>query len=61
MARVDTYDALALVTSGDSYTMDQKTQDAAEKNPRWVPAISSATIASIGAHVGTQAPPRPRA
>ena len=53
VARVDTYDALALVSSGDSYTMDQKTQDAAEKNPRWVPAISSATSASIGAHVGT--------
>ena len=35
--------------------MDQKTQDAAEKNPRWVPAISSATSASIGAHVGTHA------
>jgi CO/xanthine dehydrogenase Mo-binding subunit len=53
VARVDTYEALALVTSGNSYTMDQKTQDAAEKNPRWVPAISSATSASIGAHVGT--------
>ena len=53
VARVDTYDALGLVTSGDPYTMDQKTQDAAEKNPRWVPAISSATSASIGAHVGT--------
>jgi CO/xanthine dehydrogenase Mo-binding subunit len=53
VARVDSYDVLALVSSGDSYTMDQKTQDAAEKNPRWVPAISSATSASIGAHVGT--------
>ena len=53
VARVDTYDALALVTSGDPYSMDQKTQDAAEKNPRWVPSISSATSASIGAHVGT--------
>jgi CO/xanthine dehydrogenase Mo-binding subunit len=53
VARVDSYDALGLVTSGDSYTIDQKTQDAAEKNPRWVPAISSATSASIGAHVGT--------
>ncbi|KRR03529.1 xanthine dehydrogenase family protein molybdopterin-binding subunit [Bradyrhizobium valentinum] len=53
VARVDTYDALGLVTSGDPYTMDQKTQDAAERNPRWVPAISSATSASIGAHVGT--------
>ncbi len=55
VARVDTYDALGLVTSGDPYTMDQKAQDAAEKNPRWVPAISSATSASIGAHVGTHA------
>ena len=53
VARVDSYDALGLVTSGDPYAMDQKTQDAAEKNPRWVPAISSATSASIGAHVGT--------
>ena len=28
VARVDSYDVLALVTSGDPYTMDQKTQDA---------------------------------
>ena len=53
VARVDTYAALELVTSGDAYTMDQKTQDVAAKNPRWVPAISSPTSASIGAHVGT--------
>src|SRR6476660_1491234 len=53
VARVDSYDVLELITSGDPYTMDQKTQDAAERNPRWVPAISSATSASIGAHVGT--------
>ena len=33
--------------------MDQKTQDAAARNPRWVPAISSATFASIGAYVMT--------
>src|SRR5712672_94888 len=52
---VDTYGALALVTSGNSYTMKQATQDAVAKNPRWVPAISSATFASNGAHVGTQA------
>jgi CO/xanthine dehydrogenase Mo-binding subunit len=52
---VDAYGALALVTSGNSYTMDRATQDAAAKNPRWVPAISSATAASDGAHVGTQA------
>jgi len=55
VARVDSYDALGLVTSGDPYTMDQKAQDAAERNPRWVPAISSPTSASIGAHVGTHA------
>ena len=55
VARVDTFDALALVTSGDAYTMDQATQDAAQRDPRWVPAISSPTSASIGAHVGTQA------
>src|SRR5260370_13411542 len=55
VAQVGAFDALGLVTSGDSYTMDQKTQDTAEKNPRWVPAISSATSASIAAHVGTHA------
>src|SRR5229473_2833885 len=55
VAQVDTFGPLALVTSGDSYTMNQKTQDAAARNPRWVPAISSATTASIGAHVGTHA------
>jgi CO/xanthine dehydrogenase Mo-binding subunit len=52
---VETYGPLALVTSGNSYTMHQAAQDAAAKNPRWVPAISSATFASNGAHVGTQA------
>jgi len=35
--------------------MDQETQDAAAKNPRWVPAISTATAASGGSHVGTHA------
>ena len=55
LAQVDTFGPLALVTSGDSYTMNQKTQDAAARNPRWVPAISSASTASIGAHVGTHA------
>lgn len=55
LSQVGVFDALGLVTSGDSYTMDQKTQDAAQKDPYWVPAISSATTASIGAHVGTHA------
>ena len=53
--QVDAFGPLALVTSGNPYTMDQKTQDAAERNPRWVPAISSATFASIGAHIMTHA------
>ena len=52
---VDSYGALALVTSGNSRTMSQATQDAVARNPRWVPAISTATFASNGAHVGTQA------
>src|SRR5258705_9969948 len=52
---VDAYGAHALVHSDNSYTMNQATQDAAAKNPRWVPAISSATFDSNGAHVGTQA------
>jgi CO/xanthine dehydrogenase Mo-binding subunit len=55
VAQIDTFGPLALVTSGDSYTMKQKTQDAAARNPRWVPAIFSATAASTGAHVGTHA------
>jgi CO/xanthine dehydrogenase Mo-binding subunit len=53
--QIDAFGPLALVTSGSPYTMDQKTQDAAERNPRWVPAISSATFASIGAHIMTHA------
>ena len=55
VSRIDGFDALGLVTTGDPYTMDQVTQDADQRNPRWVPAISSATSASIGAHVGTKA------
>jgi CO/xanthine dehydrogenase Mo-binding subunit len=56
LARIDSFGALALVTSGNPYTIKQAEQDAAQRNPRWVPAISGpATTASIGAHVGTQA------
>lgn len=55
VAQVDAFDALELVKTGDPYTMTQAAQDEAAKNPRWVPEISSATSASIGAHVGTQA------
>jgi CO/xanthine dehydrogenase Mo-binding subunit len=55
VARVDGYEPLGLVTSGNSYTMKQAEQDAAANNPRWVPAISSPSSSSIGAHVGTHA------
>ena len=37
VARVDTFGALALVTSGDPYTMTQAAQDAAQRNPRLGP------------------------
>jgi CO/xanthine dehydrogenase Mo-binding subunit len=53
LAQFGAFTPLALVTSGDPYTMDQITQDAGARNPRWVPAISSATAASTGAFVGT--------
>jgi CO/xanthine dehydrogenase Mo-binding subunit len=53
LAQVDVFAPLELVTSGDSHTIDQKTENAAARNPRWVPGISSATAASSGAHVGT--------
>ena len=55
LAQIDAFGPLALVSSGDPYKIDQKTQDAAARNPRWVPEISSATAASTGAHVGTHA------
>jgi CO/xanthine dehydrogenase Mo-binding subunit len=55
LQQVDTFGPLDLVESGDPFTIDQKTQDAGARNPRWVPAISSATAASTGAHVGTHA------
>lgn len=55
VAQIDAFGALELVTSGDPYTMDQGTQDALQRNSRWVPAISTATTSSIGAHVGTHA------
>ena len=55
VARIDTFDPLGLMTSDDPYTMKQAAQNTAQRNPRWVPSISSPTSASIGAHVGTHA------
>jgi CO/xanthine dehydrogenase Mo-binding subunit len=53
VGQVDTFGALALVKSGDPYTMTQAAQDIAARNPRWVPEISSPSSSSIGAHVST--------
>ena len=55
VAQIDSFGPLGLVTSFDPYTIRQEEQDAEARNPRWVPAISSASIASGGAHVGTHA------
>jgi CO/xanthine dehydrogenase Mo-binding subunit len=55
LAQVEGFDALDLVTSGDSYAITQEAQDAAARDPRWVPSISSATAASTGAFAGTHA------
>jgi CO/xanthine dehydrogenase Mo-binding subunit len=53
VARVDAYDVLGLVKSIDPYVITQAQQDAAARNPRWVPEISSPSSASVGAHVAT--------
>ena len=55
LAQVDGFEALDLVTSGDPYAISQEAQDAAARDPRWVPSISSATAASTGAFAGTHA------
>src|SRR5271165_5093529 len=53
--QLDVFGPLGLVTSSDPYVISQEMQDAAASNPRWTPAISSATASSTGAHVGTHA------
>jgi CO/xanthine dehydrogenase Mo-binding subunit len=53
VANVDGYAPLGLVTSGDPHSITQAEQDDASRNPRWVPAISSPSSASVGAHIST--------
>ena len=53
VSRVDSIDALGLVTSGDPYTMDQKTQDRRRKIRAGCRRSVRRPVASIGAHVGT--------
>ncbi len=55
VAQLDDFEVLGLVATANSYAIAQEEQDAAAKNPRWVPEISTATAASNGAHVGTHA------
>ena len=55
VAQIDSFGALGLVTTFDPYTISQEKQDAEARNPRWVPAISSASSASTGTHIGTHA------
>jgi CO/xanthine dehydrogenase Mo-binding subunit len=53
VAQIEMYAPLALVSTDDPYTMSQAAQDAAARDPRWVPQISSPSSASVGAHVST--------
>jgi CO/xanthine dehydrogenase Mo-binding subunit len=55
VAQVDSFGPLGLVTSFEPYTVTQEEQDAGARNPRWVPAVNSASSASTGAYVGTHA------
>jgi CO/xanthine dehydrogenase Mo-binding subunit len=55
VAQIDAFDPLEIVAPDNPYAITQAAQDEAAKNTRWVPAISSASTSSIGAHVGTQA------
>ena len=50
---LDAWDVLALVTPNDPFTITREQQDAAAKNPRWVPDVAQDTTASISAHVHT--------
>lgn len=53
MADIDAFGPLELVSSGDPYSMTEAAQNAASRNPRWVPVISAPSSASIGAHIST--------
>lgn len=51
LAALDLWGPLELETSGNPFTMSADEQDRLANNSRWVPEISSATYASIGASV----------
>lgn len=47
------WEALALVTPDDPFTITRAQQDQAARNPRWVPDVAQDTTASISAHIHT--------
>lgn len=53
MSRPDAFAPLGLKRTVNSYVITQAQQDAAARDPRWVPEISSPSSASIGAHITT--------
>jgi CO/xanthine dehydrogenase Mo-binding subunit len=53
VGQIDSFGALGLVRTADPYAISQEAQDAAAKNPRWVPEISAPSSSSIGAHIFT--------
>ena len=50
---LDGWDVLGLVAPPDPFTITREQQEAAAKNPRWVPDVAQDTTASISAHVHT--------
>ena len=50
---LDGWDVLGLVTPDNPFTITRDQQDAAAKNPRWVPDVAQDTTASVSAHVHT--------
>jgi CO/xanthine dehydrogenase Mo-binding subunit len=47
------WDVLGLVAADNPFTITREQQDAAAKNPRWVPDVAQDTTASISAHIHT--------
>jgi CO/xanthine dehydrogenase Mo-binding subunit len=50
---LDGWDVLDLVSAEDPFSITREQQEAAAKNPRWVPDVAQDTTASISAHVHT--------
>ena len=50
---LDGWEVLGLVTPDNPFTITREQQDAAAKNPRWVPDVAQDTTASISAHIHT--------